>query len=473
MHVPPKVLSVLIPLYNEEEFVASSIQRVLDAQHPASHSFEIVVVDDGSKDDSRKIVNQMAAKHPGIIRLICHEKNQGKGAAIRTAIANAQGEYSVIHDADLEYDPRDFAQLLPPLLDGRADAVFGSRFLNSHERRVLLFWHAQANWVLTTLCNMFADLNLTDMETCYKAARTSLLKSIPIRSNRFGVEPELTIKLSQRKARIYEVPISYHGRSYEEGKKIGLKDAFQALGVILRYGFSRDIYTEAGGQILDTLAQTPRFNKWMADTIRPYVGKRVLEVGAGMGNLTMQLLRGRERYFATDIDEEHLARLHTRFGQRPTLSAHYCDLEKSEGFAPFREQADTVICLNVIEHVADDLGGLRNIHSTLQSGGRAIILTPQGQSIYGTLDEVLGHHRRYSRQELVAKMEQAGFAVEQVLEFNRITWPGWWLNGRVLKRKHFGRFQLAVFDSLVWLWRALDKAIPWPAVSLIAIGRKI
>ncbi len=184
---------------------------------------------------------------------------------------------------------------------------------------MLYFWHSLANGLLTGMCNVFSDLNLTDMETCYKAFRTSLLQSIPLRSQHFGFEPEITIKLAKRQARIYEIPISYSGRTYEEGKKIGLKDAFEAFWVILKTSLSNDIYVDKDKDILDAFASAPNFNRWMADTIQPYIGKRVLEIGAGMGNLTRLLLAGRKRYVATDIDREHLERLKNRLSQRPKL----------------------------------------------------------------------------------------------------------------------------------------------------------
>jgi SAM-dependent methyltransferase len=467
-----RLLSVLIPLFNEEEFVAASIERVLKAPLPAGMELEIVVVDDGSTDGSAEAVEELARQHPGQIRLTRHPVNRGKGAAIRTAIQLARGQFAIIHDADLEYDPKEFPKLLQPMLDGNADAVYGSRFQSAGERRVLYFWHALANRALTTLCNIAADINLTDMETCYKAFRVELVKSIPLRSNRFGIEPEITIKLAQRQARIYEVPIRYHGRTYDEGKKIGLRDAIQAVFIILRYGLSRDTYVDPGARILDTLAHTPRFNHWMAETIRPFVGSRVLELGAGIGNLTRQLSPRRRRYVATDIDAEHLARLRTRFGNRPNLEIAHCDLTKTADFTPFAGQMDTVICLNVVEHVADDQLALVNISSTLVEGGRAIVLVPQGQSVYGTLDEVLGHYRRYSEQDLGNKMQQAGLHLEKMIRFNRVTRPAWYVNGRIFKKRTFGRFQLWVFDRMVWLWRRIDGWLPWNPVSIIAVGVK-
>lgn len=465
------LISVLVPLYNEEEYVSTSLQRVLDVALPEDLLLEIVVVDDGSTDGSAEVVEEVARQYEQI-RLIRHPENRGKGAAIRTAIEHARGEFAVVHDADLEYDPKDLPKLLEPLLEGKADAVYGSRFQTAGERRVLYFWHSLANRMLTTFCNMACDLNLTDMETCYKAFRTGLVKSIPLRSDRFGIEPEITIKLAQRQARIYEVPITYHGRTYDEGKKIGFKDALQAFWLIARYGLSRDIYLDSGAQILDTLAHTPKFNDWMADTVRGAVGSRVLELGAGIGNLTQKLLPRRKVYFATDIDDEHLARLHIRFRNKPNLSVCRCDLTNPDHFIPLAGRFDTVICLNVVEHVEDDRLALKNIASALAEGGRAVVLVPQGQGVYGTLDEVLGHYRRYSPAELQRKMAEAGLQVERIIQFNRVTLPAWFVNGRVFQKRTFGRFQLWVFDHLVWLWRRIDKWLPWPSVSLIAVGVK-
>ena len=466
-----RLLSILVPAYNEEEYLAASILRALEAPLPEGLESEVVAVDDGSTDCTPQILDELAERYPGRIRVFHHKVNSGKGAAIRTALEHAAGEFGIIQDGDLEYDPAEYPKVLGPLLANKADVVYGSRFLVSGERRVIYYWHALANHFLTTACNMAADLNLTDMETCYKAFRLTLARSIPIRSNRFGIEPELTIKFAKRQASIYEVPISYYGRTYDDGKKIGAMDAVSALWVILRGYFTRDIYVDPGAKILDSLASTKRFNRWMADTVRPFVGTRVLELGAGIGNMTQYLGRGRKIYVASDIDEEHMARLRVRFRGRPNLEIRRCDLRDAADFQPLLGLFDSVVCLNVVEHVEDDLGALRNIFSALKPGGRAIILVPQDQKAYGTLDEVLGHFRRYSEAQLRARMEEAGFEVERMLHFNRVTRPGWRFNGQVLKRRSFSRFQLKVFDTLVPLWRRIDRYFPWPAVSVIAVGR--
>jgi SAM-dependent methyltransferase len=465
-------LSILVPVYNEQAFVSESLKRALEAPLPVGMEREIIVIDDFSNDDSAAIVSLMAERHSEI-QLLRQPKNLGKGAAVRRGIAAARGEYTVIQDADLEYDPRDWPRLLRPLVDGRADAVFGSRFASSEERRVLYFWHSQANRVLTLACNLIGDLNLTDMETCYKAVRTSLLQSIPLTSDRFGFEPELTIKLAKRRARIYEVPISYNGRTYEEGKKIGLIDAFEAVLTIVRQGLSSNIYKDHGEQILHTMSTAAHFNQWMTDTISPFIGSRVLEFGAGMGNLTRVLCPSRRLYVASDINEEHLSRLASELSHYPNLRVHTGDLMNPQQFDPYRNTLDTTVCLNVLEHVEDDLTGLKTMRNVLADGGQAIVLVPEGNSIYGSLDKVLGHHRRYSAEELADKMRQTGFVVEKMLQFNRISRPGWFVTGRVLKKQEISPLQLKLFDSMVWLWRRIDPLLPWQPASLIAVGRKV
>ncbi len=470
--MPTSKTSILVPLYNEEEFIETLLERVIAVPLPEGMDREIIVVDDASRDASAALVESMAAAYPGLIRLFRHERNRGKGAALRTAIEHATGDFTIIQDSDLEYDPSEYGKLLHPLLEGVADVVYGSRFMSSGERRVLYFWHSVANRLLTLLCNVVADVNLTDMETCYKAFRTSLLKTIPLRYDRFGFEPEITIKVARRRARIYETPISYHGRTYAEGKKIGLKDAFQAVFIIMRLVWTRDIYKDPGPQILDSFEAAKRFNRWMADTVQPYVGSEVMEIGAGIGNLTHALIPRRRRYVAADIDGEHFARLRARFQHRPQLEIHRCDLGNPADFEPFAGSMDSVVCLNVLEHVEDDKTGLANIHSVLRPGGRAIILVPEGQQIFGTLDTVLGHYRRYSKDELRTKLQNAGFQVERILEFNRISRPGWFVTGRILKRKTISRLSLSVFDRFVWIWRRLDGVLPWRSTSIIGIAVK-
>lgn len=226
-------LSVVVPCYNEARTLESCIRRLLDIQDE-DLSLEIILVDDKSEDASLTIADSLAAERPEIV-VLRHERNRGKGAALRTGFARARCEIVAIQDADLEYNPAELRKLINPILRGDADVVFGSRFLTAEEHRVLFFWHALGNSFLTLLSNMFTDLNLTDMETCYKVMRREILSRIELEEDRFGIEPELTAKLAHLRPKIFEVGISYHGRTYSDGKKIGWKDGFRALYCVLKY----------------------------------------------------------------------------------------------------------------------------------------------------------------------------------------------------------------------------------------------
>jgi len=473
-------LSVIVPVYNEQFLVEASLARLrVLGETSLLDAVKIIVVDDGSKDGTPAALERFRAfleanePDPKLSWVwVRHAKNSGKGAAIRTGLTHVDTELVVIHDADLEYHPQDLPKMVEVFLLEEADAVFGSRFMAGGYKRALFFRHALGNKLLTLLCDIVCDLNLTDMETCYKMVRADLLKSIPLESSTFDVEPELAIKLAKRGSRIFEVAISYSGRTYGEGKKITWRDGFRALWAICHYAASGKIYAtdEHGGEILDRLSRAPRFTRWMADVIKPYVGERVLEVGAGTGNMSVNLMP-RSIYWATDVNPSYLEFLLTLRATRPYMRVARTEAMDGATF-PAGQQFDTVVCLNVVEHVEDDLKALQNIRAALEDGGRALILVPCGPGLYGSLDEVLGHHRRYTERQLREVSERAGFRVERVLRFNRAGVPAWWLNARVLKRKTFGLGQIRMLNVLTPLFRMVDGWLPLPPLSLIAILRK-
>jgi SAM-dependent methyltransferase len=272
---------------------------------------------------------------------------------------------------------------------------------------------------------------------------------------------------------LFEVPIRYLPRSYEEGKKIRARDGLLAVAAMIRYWLIDDLYKadEYGSHILIELERTRRFNAWMGETLRPHIGDRVLEIGAGIGNLTNQLIP-RELFLASDINPNYLHYLRSYSFGKPYLRVMEIDAANPEHFIDLEGQFDTVVMLNVLEHVDDPAQTLQNVRSALEDGGHAVILVPQHPWLFGSLDEALGHRERYTRRGFERALADAGFRVELILDFNRFSVPGWWLNARVLKRKRFSRLQLKLVDTLMPLLKRIDRIWPWSGASLIAICSK-
>jgi len=339
--------------------------------------------------------------------------------------------------------------------------------------RLLPFWHSMINKGLTLVSNMFSNLNVTDMETCYKVFRTDLLKSIPIRSNRFGFEPEITMKVSKRKLRVYEVPISYHGRTYEEGKKIGWKDGVRALGVILYFWLIDDLYvTSYGRGLLNSLTGTPQYLSWLTRVLRPRLGDTVLELGAGIGNLTGRLMARKLNYVASEKDPLYLHALRNRFLRTPNVTVCELNPENPGDFAAWAEAFDTVLCVNVLESVAEPESVLRSLRTSLKPGGSVIVLVPQGPALYGSLDRALGHQRRFSSTGIREMLERSGFRLDAVQQLNKVGAAAWWISGKLLRRKKISKPSLKIFDKTVWFWRRTDGLLPWRGLSLVAIAKR-
>lgn len=467
----------MVPVYNE----AATIHEVLRRIVGAPFAKEILVVDDGSFDGTTTILRNLdvlkvslckeSPTAPVDLKVLFHDRNRGKGAAIRTALEAVTGDIVLIQDPDLEYDPTEYPRLVQPILEGKADVVYGSRFLG-FPRRVLYFWHSFGNNLLTLLSNVFTNLNLTDMETGYKVFRSDLIKHIKLNSNRFGFEPEVTAKLAKLGAKIYEVPISYSGRTYWESKKINWRDGIAATGTILKYAILDDNSADIMGlRTLKRMKRLSRYNAWIFQEIRSKVGNRILEVGSGIGTMT-QFFLNRELVVASDIEDRYLQYLRGVFERHRNVQVHRIDLEGQDLLKFKMFDFDTIICLNVLEHVKRDDRALQDFWTILKEGGHLILLVPAMKVLFGSIDKHLSHYRRYDCDELTEIVQRAGFHVESVRYLNLLGSLGWLMNARLLQRKSVPGIQARLFDWLIPYLRFEQKFnLPF-GLSLLAISRK-
>ncbi len=463
-------VSVVMPIYNECWTIREIVRRVL-ARPEVS---ELVMVDDGSTDGTRERITQLVEKNQGgrvAVRALMRERNGGKGAALVDGFAAVTGDVVIVQDADLEYDPQDYPALIEPITDGRADAVFGSRFAGG-KRNVLLFWHTLVNRLLTLSCNVVSDLNLTDVWTGYKVFRTELIRKIPLSSRGFDFEPEITIKLAKLGCRISEVPVSYQGRTYAEGKKIGLKDAFIAAWAIARTALFGDLGELAvGEQTLRIMSKAGRYNRFIYDQYKQHLGPEVVEIGAGVGNISRFLL-DRERLLLTENDPSYLENLRACFKGWGYVDVRPLDIMAPKDAEGLWSKFDSAVCFNVIEHVKDDAAAVSNIARLLRPGGKAILIVPAHQWLYGSLDEHLGHHKRYEREGFEGLIKAAGLEVVESRYLNPLAVPGWFLNGRLLRRTVIPGLQLSLFDRLTPLVKASSALGLDVGLSLFVVARK-
>lgn len=411
-------LSIVIPVYNEAGTVASIISRVQSVSLPFDK--EIIVVDDCSTDGTQAILAGLRSDN---VRIFYHESNQGKGAALRTGFGVAKGDIVIVQDADLEYDPEEYPKLLKPIIEGRADVVYGSRFTGGGEHRVLFFWHMVGNKLLTLLSNMLTNLTLTDMETCYKVFRRDVLDSITIEENRFGFEPEVTAKIAKLNIRIYEVGISYFGRNYLEGKKIGWKDGVSTLRCIIKYNlFRRKKVTRGDGLLEGYLAhkRADIVNSLIPDKLRD---GSILDIGCGSHPLYLISSGFKAKYGVDKIGSE-----------KNYYDPYYCseiivktvDIEETAALPFSDSELNTVVMLAVVEHIEPSKVGaiFKEAYRVLQPGGRFIITTPTAagnvalrlMSALGLVspEEIDEHKDVYDHDKLSRLLASAGFATAKM-----------------------------------------------------------
>jgi SAM-dependent methyltransferase len=281
------------------------------------------------------------------------------------------------------------------------------------------------------------------------------------------------MKAAKRNLRIYEVPISYHGRTYEEGKKIGWRDGIKALAVILHFWVIDDLYAEPYGRgLLNNMTGTPQYLSWTARLLRPHVGDRVLEIGAGIGNLTGRLMSRKMRYVAAEADPLYLHALRNRFLRTPNVAVREINPAASSDFNGLESSFDTALCLNVLEYLDDPGATIAYLARILVPGGSLVALVPQNPSLFATVDLTLGQKRRFRLEQLRDLLEKPGLRIERVHQLNKIGAPAWWIYGRFLRRRYIGKATLKLFDKTVWFWRRVDGLLPWRGLSLIVVARK-
>jgi SAM-dependent methyltransferase len=474
-NLPSPCLSVVMPCFNERETICEVVERVLASPYTA----EVVIVDDGSTDGTRDL---LATLDDPRVRVLLQARNQGKGAALRRGFREATAEFVIVQDADLEYDPAEYGVVLEPLLDGRADVCYGSRFHNSRPHRVLYYWHTVGNRFLTTASNAVTNLNLTDMETCYKAFRREVIASIDIEEDRFGFEPEVTAKLAAAGWRVYEVGISYSGRTYAEGKKIGWRDGVRALYCIARYsgpvrrldqgGDAKDraaSFDEADVELAETLHSldgAENYTDWLLEMFSPHLKGEIVEVGAGHGTLTERLAQYGP-VTAVEPSDRAAEHLRARFHAVPGVTVVHGD---HQAVPP--ASADTIVLANVLEHIPDDVEALTSLHRALRPGGRIIVFSPAFGMLYSRFDSMVGHQRRYRRRNLAIRFRRAGF---EVVENRYVNWLGaisWLLYARALRQVPTRRGPMTLYDRLavpVVRWSEERRQPPF-GQSVLCVG---
>lgn len=464
-------LSIVLPVFDERALVPLVWKNLKGApldRCEGVDSVELIVVDDGSTDGTRELLQQLAkgsfrfecglAAH---VRFFAHPRNLGKGHAVRTGIGHSTGDVVLIQDADLEYSPLDYPDLLNPITQNSADAVFGSRF-EGHPRRVLYFWHTVMNKFLTLLSNCLCNLNLTDMECGYKAFRGDLARSLRLTSRRFGIEPELVSRVARARVRLYEVPVRYLGRTYKQGKKIRAKDGVAALWHVLRFGlWDREPYKPGLDQTLGALDgfadrfYEPLLNKAIKGLGRRKQGLRILELGAGIGSLTEALSRHGD-VVATDLSPQFVGKLHSRFPDGGGVQVRQWDATQK----PWRGAGkfDLIVAFNLLEHLEKDVEALKSWKGLLAEGGRLVLLVPNLPALFSPLDTALGHYRRYTKGTLERAVRAAGLRPERAFYGNALGLAGWFLNGVVLRKSTLPAGQLRLYSLVKFCFAPVERA---------------
>ncbi|MDR1960192.1 MAG: glycosyltransferase family 2 protein [Planctomycetaceae bacterium] len=463
----PLVLSILIPVYNEQSYLARIVERVMAASVPGNLQKEIIIVNDASKDQTSLVIQELCRKYHEISAFE-QPVNMGKGAAIRRAIQEMTGQFAIIQDADLEYDPNDYQTVLKPLVEGLTDVVYGSRFATREMRRIVHYHHKLGNLFLTHLSNWMTGLDLTDMETCYKAFRSELVKSIPLRSNRFGIEPELTAKLAKRGAVFYEVPISYHGRNYNDGKKIGWKDGISAIWTIFKYRLIDDCYDEQNSKnVLQKLNHVQNKLKQIGKIISAYCGTQIIEMGSGEG-LISRYLPQRKKLTLTASNSADLRILENQFEGNQTTDVQKLDPYSETEVESIAEKRkyDTVVLYNIPNNKEERKKFFFRIKKLLQPGGKVLLVLPQYRILSCYLEKESQDDIRYSQKEVKTFLIDCGYKIVTQRSFDFSSFLLRFFNFTLLRKRNVRKIQLKIYNSLLPWVAALEHCLPLPGADM-------
>jgi SAM-dependent methyltransferase len=480
-------LSVVVPFYNELRTLPTVIERLLAVDFASlGLQTELIFVDDGSTDMSRSLLDPAPRDD---VRLIVHERNMGKGAAVKTGLEAATGDILCIQDADLEYHPADLPSLLQPILDGEYEVVYGNRFKGSAAG--LYFSHRVANRMLNLMVNVAFNRYLSDVYTGYKVFTRDAFQGLNLTARSFTVEMELTAHFLRKELVIFEVPISYRARTYAEGKKIHFKDGFLAGGALLRYRLRRAPGaalgpasrrapdapgalrpTEGDASIhalgLEDLATARRYRRYLYDLLAPYLGRQVLEVEAGLGDFSGQLA-GRERLVLAEMDPVCLRALEERFGSRPGVEI----VEANPVSLKVEPPVDTVVAINVLGRVPDDVAVLRSFGRAARPGGTVLLLVPGFPQLAGAFDQAVGRTTRYTPESLGRAVTSAGLVPEVVRPVNLLGGIAWWAAIRMARQARPTQTLVKLYDTLmVPAERAIERRIqPSFGQSVLCVAR--
>ncbi len=457
------IASVIIPVENRASVAALS--PLLDGARAEPLVKEVFVVGRLSEADR----TGLAARGVRTLSVV-----GGRGSALKAVLPEVQGEVVILQDADPAYHTSDYPALLAPLISRTADAVYGVRFgrLEPGAARAVGSFHGMlADNALSMLTAALTDLSLADAETGLKAVRTELLRGMPLSSGNGGVDAEIAVKLAAQLFRIHEVPITFSSSPNRER----LHSRLQKALTLMRYSTTlndADNRHEGYNTLLRMEEGAPRYNAWLGHKLSAHLGMRVLEVGAGIGTITKQIAPGRDLVVALEMDRFYHDRLKNLFAHSPQVVPRLSGVEKADWEALREYKFDSVLLSNVLEHIADDRSAVLNFRSVLSPGGRLVILVPANPLLFGSMDEAVGHFRRYTRRALRELLEGCGFTLEHLESLNLLGIPGWFVNGRVLHRRAIPPLQLRAYDLLAPLVAAIeDRMHPRVGMSLLAVAR--